>query len=86
MVDPDPNKIQISITFEKQSITFNTKRAKPLVKVFNAFTERLGMDGDAVRFYFDQNRIRPEQTPNELELDNGDQIDATLMQQGGCSP
>ncbi|KDR72933.1 hypothetical protein GALMADRAFT_252289 [Galerina marginata CBS 339.88] len=76
-------KIQIKLTFEKQSVTFSTRREKPLVKVFNAFSERINVDLTALRFYLNEMRIRPEQTPAELNMDDGDEIDATLMQQGG---
>jgi len=63
-----------------------TRREKPLVKVFNSFSERLNMDANALRFYLNEARIRPEQTPAELDMEDGDEIDATLMQQGGsCS-
>ncbi|KAF8804029.1 hypothetical protein BYT27DRAFT_7194742 [Phlegmacium glaucopus] len=42
------------------------------------------MESKSLRFYLNDMRIRPEQTPAELDMDDGDDIDATLMQQGGC--
>ncbi|KIM44273.1 hypothetical protein M413DRAFT_443293 [Hebeloma cylindrosporum] len=80
--EPNP-KIQLKITFEGQSMNFSTKREKPLVKVFNAFSERLNMDNNALRFLLNEVRLRPEQTPAELDMEDGDEIDALLMQQGG---
>ncbi|KAL4536013.1 hypothetical protein Ndes2526A_g05563 [Nannochloris sp. 'desiccata'] len=37
-----------------------------------------------VRFVFDGERVKPEQTPQEIGLEDGDCIDAILEQLGGC--
>ncbi|KAF8906973.1 hypothetical protein CPB84DRAFT_1844102 [Gymnopilus junonius] len=67
--------------FGKDSaMTFSTRREKPLVKVFSTFAERMNMDTKTLRFYLNQDRIRPEQTPAELNMEDGEEIDATLMQ------
>ncbi|KAJ3509580.1 hypothetical protein NLJ89_g5149 [Agrocybe chaxingu] len=99
MTEEPKGKIHINITYEKQSVTFATKREKPLLKVFNAFSERLNIDAssslfsslgrhllrialttDVLRFFLNERRIRPEETPAELEMEDGDEIDAVLMQ------
>ena len=52
-------------------------------KVFNAYAKRKGVQGNALRFLLDGQRINPEQTPGDLELEDQDQIDCVLEQQGG---
>ena len=37
----------------------------------------------SVRFLFDGNRVNPNQTPQELEMEDGDVIDVMVEQQGG---
>ncbi|PPQ67783.1 hypothetical protein CVT25_009087 [Psilocybe cyanescens] len=86
MADETNPKIQLKITCNQQSITFSTRREKPLVKVFNAFSKRLGLDENTLRFYFDEQRVRPEQTPAELNMEDGEELDATVEQEGGKCP
>ena len=38
---------------------------------------------DQIRFLFDGNRLRDNQTPDELEMEDDDVIDAMLFQVGG---
>ncbi|CAI0452347.1 unnamed protein product [Linum tenue] len=49
----------------------------------NAYCDRQSMDFSSVVFLFDGRKIRPEHTPVELEMENGDEIDAMLHQTGG---
>jgi hypothetical protein len=44
---------------------------------------RLGIQVKAVRFSLDGVRLEPDQTPKMMELEDGDQIDARIEQQGG---
>jgi small ubiquitin-related modifier len=37
-----------------------------------------------VRFLFDGTRINPTQTPKDLDMEDGDSIDAMMEQVGGC--
>ncbi|RCV28757.1 hypothetical protein SETIT_5G428500v2 [Setaria italica] len=41
---------------------------------------------NAIAFLFDGRRLRGEQTPDELEMEDGDEIDAMLHQTGGYVP
>ncbi|KAF9560445.1 hypothetical protein CPC08DRAFT_708120 [Agrocybe pediades] len=84
--NPENAKVQLTVTFEGQAVKFNTKRQKPLAKVFSTFCERINKDENTLRFYFNGNRVRPEQTPDELDLedDEENEIVAFLGQQGGA--
>ncbi|CAN1339960.1 Small ubiquitin-related modifier 2 [Linum perenne] len=41
------------------------------------------VDLNSIAFLFDGRRLRAEQTPDELEMEDGDEIDAMLHQTGG---
>ena len=48
----------------------------------NSYCERQGKSLQSVRFLFDGKRIEAHNTPNELEIEEGDIIEATVEQQG----
>jgi len=65
-------------------IHFKIKRHTPLRKLMEAYCERQGKDMSSVRFHLDGTRLRPEQTPAELDMEDGDTIDANIEQTGGA--
>ena len=48
----------------------------------NAFCQRQGVNLNAVRFLFDGERLRDTQTPEGLEMEDGDVIDVMMEQAG----
>ena len=48
----------------------------------NAFCNRQGVAPNSVRFLFDGQRINATQTPQELEMEDGDVIDVMVEQRG----
>ena len=52
-------------------------------KIFEAYALRRGLQVTALRFTLDGERITPDNTPKMLELEENDQIDVLLEQQGG---
>ena len=48
----------------------------------NAYAKRKGVQGNALRFLLDGQRINATQTPEELEMEDGDVIDVMVEQQG----
>jgi small ubiquitin-related modifier len=90
MVPPHPAKNehpdQINLKVKAQDgneIYFKVKKTTQFRKVFIAFARKVGADVDSVRFLFDGQRIRPEQTPNDLGMEHDDEIDAMVSQTGG---
>lgn len=65
-------------------VFFRIKRSTQLKKLMNAYCDRQSVDMNAIAFLFDGRRLRAEQTPDELEMEDGDEIDAMLHQTGGC--
>jgi hypothetical protein len=62
---------------------FKIKRSTKMSKIFTAYANRKNLPLDSLRFHCDGVRIKPDQTPKMLEMEDHDQIDAYLAQTGG---
>lgn len=49
----------------------------------NSYCERQGKSIGSVRFLFDGKRVEAANTPRDLDMEDGDIIEATVEQQGG---
>ncbi|KAJ1395809.1 Ubiquitin-like domain superfamily [Sesbania bispinosa] len=77
-------QIDLKVTGQDGLETFyRIKRSTQLRKLMNAYCEEKSVDFNAIVFLFDGRRLRGEQTPDELEMNDGDEIDAMLHQSGG---
>ena len=50
----------------------------------DAYCQREALPAEGVRFLYDGERLNRDQTPPELEMQDGDAIDALVEQTGGC--
>ncbi|XP_024389044.1 small ubiquitin-related modifier 1 [Physcomitrium patens] len=66
-------------------VFFRIKSTATLRKLMNAYCDRQSVDPSSIAFLFDGRRLRAEQTPAELDMEDGDEIDAMLHQTGGAS-
>ncbi|CAI0561088.1 unnamed protein product [Linum tenue] len=64
-------------------VFFRIKRSTQLRKLMTAYCDRQSVDLNSIAFLFDGRRLRVDQTPDELEMEDGDEIDAMLHQTGG---
>ncbi|KAG2333183.1 hypothetical protein Bca52824_004363 [Brassica carinata] len=64
-------------------VIFRMQRSAQLKKLMNAFCDRNFVDFDSIIFLFDGRPLRAEQTPDELDMKDGDEIEAMLNQSGG---
>ncbi|XAR58731.1 hypothetical protein NMG60_11014237 [Bertholletia excelsa] len=64
-------------------VFFRIKRSTALRKLMTAYCDRQSVELNSIAFLFDGRRLRGEQTPDELEMEDGDEIDAMLHQTGG---
>ncbi|KAI8015709.1 Small ubiquitin-related modifier 2 [Camellia lanceoleosa] len=64
-------------------VFFRIKRSTQLRKLMTAYCDRQSVEFNSIAFLFDGRRLRGEQTPDELEMEEGDEIDAMLHQTGG---
>jgi small ubiquitin-related modifier len=63
---------------------FKLKWKTRLQKLMEAYCERQSLHLDQMRFLFDGNRVRDHQTPEDLEMEDDDVIDAMRAMIGGC--
>merc|ERR1712166_460076 len=64
-------------------VYFKVKKSTQFSKVMSAYCKKVGADMDNVRFLFDGQRIRPDHTPEDLDMEDEDEIDAMVTQTGG---
>ncbi|KAI8343632.1 ubiquitin-related domain-containing protein [Chlamydoabsidia padenii] len=69
---------------DNNEVFFKIKRTTPLRKLMDAYCERQGKSAGSVRFLYDGNRLLPTNTPDELEMEDGDSIDVMVEQIGGA--
>ena len=62
---------------------FKVRPSTKFSKVFDAYCQRKALQPNAVRFLMDGERLRPDQTPEEMDMEDGDCIDAMMEQVGG---
>ncbi|KAK6627673.1 Small ubiquitin- modifier 3 [Polyplax serrata] len=64
-------------------IQFKIKKHTPLKKLMNAYCERASLSMATVRFRFDGQAINELDTPDTLEMEEGDTIEVYQQQTGG---
>eukprot|EP01067_Filipodium_phascolosomae_P007773 Filipodium_phascolosomae@DN637_c0_g1_i1.p2 len=67
-----------------EEVQFRVKKTTQFRRIIQAYCSRLGQTESTVRFLFDGERITPEQTPADLNMENEDVVDALVEQTGGC--
>lgn len=67
-----------------EEVLFKVKKDTKMQKIFDAYAQRRGVSVASLRFMLDGERINPENTPKTLELEDQDQVDVMLEQQGGA--
>lgn len=66
-----------------EEIAFKVKKSTKMSKIFDAYASRKGVSVEVLRFMLDGKRIKADDTPKMLEMDDNDQIDVVLLQEGG---
>merc|ERR1712083_867942 len=64
-------------------VYFKVKRTTMSKKLMDAYCSRVGKEPGSIRFLFDGERIQPNSTPEQLEMEDEDEIDAMVEQHGG---
>ncbi|KAI7833330.1 ubiquitin-related domain-containing protein [Kickxella alabastrina] len=81
---PETEHINIKVVAADSSeVMFKIKRKTKLSKLMQAYCSRAGQAFGTVRFLVDGQRINGDNTPEELEMEDGDSIDAMTEQVGG---
>jgi len=76
-------KLNLVINYEDNHITIKVKANMTFKKIFDAAEKRFGKDSGTFKFVHEGIRVRPEETPAERGMEDGDVIDAHLEQLGG---
>ena len=61
---------------------FKVMPTTPLERVFDAWSTQVGVCAASVRFLFDGSRVRCDQTPADIGMEDGDQLDCIAEMQG----
>lgn len=78
------NRITLTVkTQDGYETVFRMGLKVPLRKMITAYCSTKGISTDSVRFLYDGDPISPEDTPESLEMEEGDSLDALLQQTGG---
>ena len=64
-------------------VYFKVKKTTKLKKLMDAYCARVGKEAGSIRFLFDGDRIQEDATPDQLGMEDEDEIDAMVEQQGG---
>ena len=69
--------------YGQKNLIFNTLSFFLVLQIFDAFLQRKSLQPGSVRFLFDGERVREDQTPQELDMEDGDSLDVMMEQVGG---
>jgi len=75
--------LNIKVTDNNNEVFFKIKRSTKLEKLMTAFCERQGKTPASVRFLFEGQRVQPTDTPDTLEMQDGDTLEVHQEQVGG---
>ncbi|KAK5652600.1 hypothetical protein OQA88_10361 [Cercophora sp. LCS_1] len=75
--------LNIKVTDNNNEVFFKIKRNTKLDKLMTAFCERQGKSPASVRFLFEGQRVQPADTPDTLEMQDGDTLEVHQEQVGG---
>lgn len=85
---PPPKSTHLNIKLKDDrgnEVFFKVKPTTQLSKVITAYCAQQGVAENTLRFFFDNTRIAPGDTPERLEMEDDDMIDVHQEQQGGSA-
>jgi len=80
---PATEHLNIKVTDNNNEVFFKIKRSTQLKKLMDAFCERQGKSPASVRFLFDGSRVQPTDSPDTLDMQDGDCLEVHQEQIGG---
>ncbi|CAK1355556.1 hypothetical protein CBER1_01004 [Cercospora berteroae] len=81
---PASEHLNIKVTDGNNEVFFKIKRSTQLKKLMDAFCDRQGKSPQSVRFLFDGQRVNATDTPDVLDMQDGDSLEVHQEQIGGC--
>ncbi|XP_010524672.1 PREDICTED: small ubiquitin-related modifier 2-like [Tarenaya hassleriana] len=83
MVTKRWSKLLRSTVMDGRVLSFRIKRSLKMRTLMQAYSDRLKVDANTFVFLYDGVKLSPDDTPDELKLEDGAEIDAMLHQDGG---
>ncbi|CAD7698347.1 unnamed protein product [Ostreobium quekettii] len=62
---------------------FKVRKTTKFEKIMKAYCEKKSLQMNQLRFLYDGERVKPDQSPEEVEMEDGDVIDCVMQQIGG---
>ncbi|RZC61798.1 hypothetical protein C5167_023527 [Papaver somniferum] len=75
--------VKLKYMLDGSELYFKIKRDVKLSRVMSAYCKRKDLDFRYIKFLFDEKQINLNQTPDKLEMEEGDIIDVVQNQNGG---
>jgi len=83
--EPANEHLNIKVTDGNNEVFFKIKRTTQLKKLMDAFCDRQGKSPNSVRFLFDGTRVQGQDSPESLDMQDGDTLEVHQEQIGGGS-
>lgn len=81
----ESEQIQLKVRdADGNEVFFRIKKHTQLKKLMDAYCNKKGAAPGSFRFLFDGERLNEDDTPEKLNMEDMDSIDAMLYQQGGA--
>eukprot|EP00899_Mesostigma_viride_P019179 jgi/Mesvir1/27262/Mv07099-RA.1 len=80
---PEKSEDHINLKVKSQDgneVFFKIKRTTPMRKLMTAYCSRQGLQIDSMRFIFEGERLKLDDTPELREMVDGDEIDVFISQ------
>ncbi|GMN51658.1 hypothetical protein TIFTF001_020821 [Ficus carica] len=84
--NPNVKPIHINVKVKNQDnveVFFKIKRTSEMETLMRIYCEKMSLQLKTVAFFIDGRNIKPHNTPEQLEMEDGDEIDVFLHQLGG---
>ncbi len=87
-VEKNGNLIHIKVTSQNnEEIIFKVKNTTAFEKIIDKYCDRFNISNKtSVRFLFDGEAVKRQQTPVDLQLEDGDCLECIIEQVGGWKP
>ena len=81
---PDNQEINVKVKDQKGSaVCFKMKKSIKLKKLMQTYCARNGFPQNSIRFLYEGEEIRENDTPQALNMEDGDLIETMIAQRGG---
>lgn len=80
---PSQNILLKVVDQDSNEVYFKMKKRTPLRKMMDSYCKTKAISQSSVRFVYDGKRVQPDQSPEDLGMQDDDVIDVLLEQTGG---